>query len=189
MPQIKDHKSNIATDPLRNFKFIVHIHKVIGGSRLATLGFIGASGLNASTEVIPYREGGNNTSTRKMPGQTNFSDITLTRGAVIYTYQGWYWFKSIFFVSQGRGLARPGSEFRTRMEIHVVDHPVNDRTNQPTKMLFQVYNAWPSSIAYSDLDAGGNAALIEQMVVAHEGWDMHWAKVGADSVENRRWAA
>lgn len=190
MPVLRDSKSNIATDPLRNFKFLVRIHHSIGGApSFLQLGFMSVSGLNVSTEVIPYREGGNNTTTRKMPGQSNFSDITLTNGVLLNGHQQWYWFRQIFFVNQGRGLASPGQDFRVPVDIHVLDHPanVNNIANTPTKMLFQVYKAWPSGLAYSDLDAGGNAILVQQMTLAHEGWDIHWAKgTGAESVENRR---
>lgn len=38
------------------------------------------SGLSITTEVIPYREGGMNTTTQKMPGQSDFSPLTLSRG-------------------------------------------------------------------------------------------------------------
>lgn len=59
--------AHLATDPLRNFKFNVNImHPHIRG--FATMGFMTVSGLNITTEVIPYREGGMNTTTQKMPG-------------------------------------------------------------------------------------------------------------------------
>jgi len=188
MPEVKDHRSNIATDPLRNFKFLVQIHREIADvPRFADIGFMSVSGLNASTEIIPYREGGNNTSSRKLPGQTNYSDITLTNGLVLNGHQLWYWFRQIFHVQQGKGLAAPGADFRSDVDIHLIDHPVNDRApKQPTKALWKVYNAWPSSLAYSDLDSGGNAVLVQQMVLAHEGWDMHLSRTpGTDSVEDR----
>lgn len=189
MPTVKDHKSTIETDPLRNFKFLVRIHKSINGApSFADIGFMSVSGLNASTEIIPYREGGNNTSSRKLPGQTNYSDITLTNGLVLNGHQLWYWFRQIFFVSQGRGGAAPGVEFRSRVEIHILDHPVNNDAQQPTKALFQVYNAWPSSLAFSDLDSGGNAVFVQQMVLTHEGWDFHLSTTpGRQTVENRAW--
>lgn len=60
---------HLATDPLRNFKFNVNImHPNLSG--FASLGFMTVSGLNITTEVIPYREGGMNTTTQKMPGLT-----------------------------------------------------------------------------------------------------------------------
>jgi len=43
---------------------------------------------------------------------------------------------------------------------------------------FRLYNAWPTSIAYSDLNAGDNALQVEQMTLVHEGLDMKWAGDG-----------
>jgi hypothetical protein len=42
-------------------------------------------------------------------------------------------------------------------------------------MRFKVYNAWITSVAYSDLNAGDNALFVEQMVLVHEGFDVKWA--------------
>lgn len=49
--------ARLATDPLRNFKFQVQIqHPSL--KTFARMGFMSVSGLNVTTEVIPYREGG-----------------------------------------------------------------------------------------------------------------------------------
>jgi phage tail-like protein len=48
-----------------------------------SMGFMSASGLNITTEVIPYREGGMNTTTQKMPGQSDFAPITLSKGLIV----------------------------------------------------------------------------------------------------------
>jgi hypothetical protein len=41
-------------------------------------------------------------------------------------------------------------------------------------MRFKVYNAWISQLAYSDLNAGDNAILVEQMTLVHEGFEVIW---------------
>lgn len=174
---LRDSKSSIETDPLRNFKFLVDISKP-GLESMRLLGFMSAGGLSASTDVIPYREGGNNTTTRKMPGQTNFGDISLTRGMVVGTPQMWQWFCEIFFVVQGGGRGRAGNNFRTIFHIHVLDHPVTQGPT-PIKATVHIYNAWPSAIAYTDLDAGGNGVMIEQLTLSHEGFEIDWAGSGA----------
>lgn len=174
---LRDSKSSIETDPLRNFKFQVNIAPA-GLESMLRLGFMSASGLAANTDVIPYREGGNNTTTRKMPGQTNFGDITLGRGMVMGTREMWLWFCEIFFVVQGGGRGRAGNNFRTIFHINVLDHPVTQGPT-PIKSRFHIYNAWPTAIAYSDLDAGGNGVMIEQLTLAHEGFDLEWAGPGA----------
>lgn len=188
-----DSRSVIHTDPIRNFKFLVEFNKTgLGNDKrggfyddTATttqpkLGFMSVSGLSVATEAIPYREGGDNTTPRKLPGQSNFSDITLSRGVVIGSNRNWEWMKRLFHAIQGQGAASaggPDAYFRWNVDIHVLHHPVNTPEKQGIpKMSFRVYNAWPSSIAYSDLDAGGNAVLVEQMTLTHEGFDVSWAK-------------
>jgi hypothetical protein len=52
----------------------------------------------------------------------------------------------------------------------VLDHPVNG-PKVPVKAIYRVYNAWPTAIAFSDLDAGANAVLMQQVTLAHEGFD------------------
>lgn len=182
MPVMKQSLSTLQTDPLRNFKFHVNIHFNPQGTskRMATLGFMNMSGLSASTEPIPYREGGDNTTQRKMPGQTNFADITLSRGVVVGTYQSWYWLKHLFWVNQGGrgGIAPAGTQFRAHMIIKVMEHPAagGPGHNVPVKKMYKVYNVWPSVLAYSELDAGSNAILIEQMTLVNEGFDILWAE-------------
>lgn len=174
---LHDSKSSIETDPIRNFKFHVNIAKS-GLEDMIRLGFMSASGLAATTDMIPYREGGNNTTTRKMPGQTNFGAVTLSRGMVMGTSQMWRWFCEIFFVIQGGGRGRAGNNFRTNFHINVLDHPVTAGPT-PIKARFEVYNAWPTTVAYSDFDAGGNGVMIEQLTLEHEGFDVGWASAGA----------
>lgn len=174
---LHDSKSTIETDPIRNFKFQVNIPKD-GIPDMIRLGFMSASGLAANTDMIPYREGGNNTTTRKMPGQTNFGPITLSRGMVMGTNQMWRWFTQIFYVIQGGGSGVAGNNFRTNMYINVLDHPVTQGLT-PIKARFLVYNAWPTVIAYSDFDAGGNGVMIEQLTLEHEGFKVEWAGAGA----------
>lgn len=189
MPKLYDSRSTLATDPLRNFKYLVTIpytpvkgERNFGDDGPAQIGFMSLGGLNVNTEVIPYREGGNNTTTRKMPGQTDFSPITLSRGVVVGTKQSWLWFRNMFFVIQGESIGpHIGRNFRTSINIHILQHP-HSQSPAPSGLVYKVYNCWPSSLAYSDLDAGGNAVLIEQMVLAHEGWDVLWAnKVGENA--------
>ena len=173
--------AHLATDPLRNFKFNVNImHPNISG--FATLGFMTVSGLNITTEVIPYREGGMNTTTQKLPGQSDFAPITLSQGVAVGAGPMWAWMKELFTVMQGTGTGSPGKDFRATVDIMVLDSPVTT-PQVPVKAIYRVYNAWPTSIAFSDLDAGANAVLMQQMSLAHEGFDMKLAtQIGLSGV-------
>ena len=190
MPEvISTSLSTPATDPIRNFKFHVDIThpsiRGINGKPIASLGFMTASGISLATEVIPYRQGGYNTTPQKMPGQTDFTPITLSRGVLLGTDQTWQWVKEIFTVIQGAGTGTPGNDFRGTVDIKVLDHPVN-RGKTPIKLWVRCYHAWISSWALSDLDAGGNGFMVEQITLVHEGFDVGWAAAKAGSSDAKQ---
>jgi len=169
--------AHLATDPLRNFKFLVTLQPPSGAP--ISMGFMSVSGLNMTVDVIAYREGGYNTTTQKMPGQADFSPITLSRGVAVGTTQDYNWMRQLFTVLQGSGPAVDGNNFRWSVLIQILDHPVT-AANVAVKAEFKVYNAWPTSIAWSDLDAGANQLFISQLVLAHEGFDYSLAtSIGA----------
>ncbi len=173
----------IATDPLRNFKFRCSIAHPAFPKSFLNMGFMSISGLNITTEVIPYREGGMNTTTQKMPGQSDFAPITLARGLMVGDNAMTGWMKQLFTVQQGTGTRAAGTQdFRATITIDVLDHPVT-RGDAPSKAQFKVYNAWPTAMAFSDLDAGANAIVIQQMTLAHEGFEPAFAtSLDANSV-------
>lgn len=180
--EIKLSLSRVATDPFRNFKFQVRIRSgnQLGG--FAKMGFMSVSGLSITTEVIPYREGGMNTTTQKMPGQSDFAPITLGKGLAAGNGSMWAWMTKLFIVMQGEGNGAPGEDFRYNIDIKVLDHPVTSRNRLRVKAWYRVYNAWPTSISYSDLDAGANAIIVHQMTLAHEGFDVDVAKNKTDDL-------
>lgn len=178
------------SDPLRNFRFLVTIttpNSTAVPTTISRMGFMAVSGLSVNNEVIPYREGGNNTTTRKMPGQSDFGPLTLTRGFMAVPINGgkggtdeiYKWFEMIFAVAgaSGSGTGMPGMNFRSGVTIDVLEHPITkgpsaagvDQT-PAIKARFAVYNAWPMGYSFSDLEAGGNAVFIENLTLAHEGF-------------------
>jgi phage tail-like protein len=142
-----------------------------------------------TTDSIPYREGGYNTTVHQIPGQTTFAPIMLQRGVILGTSQNYDWMRNLFATVQGGGTTRGvGQDFRCDLEIQVLSHPIPGVGNEGeapaggvlsakdhVAMRFHVYNAWPTSVAYSDLNAGDNALFVEQMSLVHEGWDLNWA--------------
>lgn len=191
MPTIINNRSTLVTDPLRNFRFLVTFkpqdssNTTLNGLKSATFGFTSVSGLSVTTDSIPYREGGYNTTVHQIPGQTTFTPLTLQRGVILGTKQNWDWMRNLFSTVAGGGSLRSVAQnFRCNVEIQVLSHPIpapsdaagdNAATTDHTAMRFEVYNAWPTSVAYSDLNAGDNALLVEQMTLVHEGFDVNWA--------------
>lgn len=179
--------STIATDPFRNFRFLVvigmHTYVDILGAGVqwdSYLGFTSVSGLAMTIDAIPYREGGFNTTFHQIPGQASFSPITLSRGVTLGTKQHQIWTRTLFNAIQGSGVGKAGTDFRADVEIKVLDHPVTSAAIPPAKMIFNCHNAWITSLAYSDLNAGDNALLVEQMTIVHEGFEVSWANTTTD---------
>ena len=71
-------------DPFRNFNFLVEIDGI------SQAGFSECTGLSSTTEVIEYREGGNNTTVMKFQGRTIYGDITLKSG-ITDNLDLWQW--------------------------------------------------------------------------------------------------
>lgn len=190
-------RGSLATDPIRNFRFLAKFYPLTEQSDNTwtpdvTVGFTSVSGLSIATESIPYREGSYNTTVHQVPGQSTFSPVTFQRGVVLGTKQHWDWMRMLFDVNGGGRISATRS-FRANIEVSVLAHPVRYSTpaggntfgtgatspgsasgDDTVVARFMVYNAWPTSVAYSDLNAGDNALMVEQLTVVHEGFDMEW---------------
>jgi phage tail-like protein len=204
MATILNNRSTIATDPIRNFRFLVRFipqTPITSGTGNAgqtwanslkdiTFGFTSVSGMAVSTDTIPYREGGYNTTVHQIPGQSSFAPISMSRGVILGTKQNWDWMKELFVTVQGTATRSIADNFRCDIEIDVLSHPVastatgeitDGKQTDHVSMRFKVYNAWITSLAYSDLNAGDNAILVEQIQLVHEGFDVSW---GTDLTDN-----
>lgn len=175
------------TDPMRNFKFQVDLNHPQFRSQIAQAGFTNVAGINMTTEVIPYREGGWNTNMHKLPGQTDFGPLTLVQGVMYTNPAMWLMAKQMFAVQWGAGTLGPDNRgsFRFDATVRVLDHPVTmgaaagaPAASQPhdgARLAFVFYGCWVGSVAFNDLDAAGNAVLISQMTMHHEGFEVLYA--------------
>lgn len=171
--------SKLATDPLRSFRFLADFRGHGGGTPFSneiigfTGGFTNISGLSIQTQSIGYREGGFNTTLHQVPGMTQFQPITFQRGTLYGKEEAITWMRGLFAAAAGEGVALGGNTFRCDVDIYVLDHPVAAPTGtlieNEAKMKFTVHNAWITSLAYSDLNAGDNQLLYETMTLVHEG--------------------
>lgn len=188
-------RGSLTSDPIRNFRFLVTFEP-LGSAEwydaTATFGFTSVSGLSISTESIPYREGQFNTTVTQVPGQSTFSPITLQRGVTIGSKQNWDWMKRLFQANMTKVTDSFDwtETFRVNAKIDVLAHPVpysvktqqygTENTEEAAAMddnvlmRFTVYNAWPTSVAYSDLSAGDNALMVEQLTLVHEGFNLKY---------------
>ena len=186
--------STIETDPFRNFKFLVSFTLKDGnntsiGKNFGSMGFVSVTGLTVATESITYREGGYNTNMHQIPGQSSFSPISLSKGVALGQAEHSLWMKRLFSVLTGaQGTTGIGTAFRCDVDIQVLSHPnpkgtagsdsattVELAKDQHTAMRFKVYNAWITSLTYSNLEAGGSTLMVEDMALVHEGFDVSFA--------------
>jgi hypothetical protein len=183
--------SDIATDPLRNFKFIAEFTaaSTVFDTRITptvAAGFSSITGLGINTQSIPYREGGYNTTIHQIPGMTTFTPITFQHGTLTSNLQGMTWMRGLFAAAAGEGITlTPGTnDFRVNVDIYVLDHPaqVLDTADLVTvaKMHFKAHNAWITTLQYSDLNAGDQNILFEQMTLVHEGLSIGVMEKGKD---------
>jgi phage tail-like protein len=135
-------------DPYVNFNFLVEIDGITQAA------FQEASGLDSSIEVIEHREGGENITMRKYPGQVKFSNITLKRGLTDDT-ELYAWHKQW----------ADGDPAAARKSGSIV---VCDRQGQE-KARWNFFNGWPSKWTGPSLNAEQNDIAIESLEIAHEG--------------------
>ena len=193
MPTSLTGRTRLASDPLRNFKFQVSLSMADADiqGQVAKMGFTSVEGLNMSTEMIPYREGGWNTNPHKMPGMTDFSPITMSSGVFYNRPSLWNMAKQIFSAQWGAGTLGLDTDYRFDMIIRVFDHPVtnsddgsmvNGNTNKPM-VAFKAYNAWVANVAYSGLNAMENSILVHQLTLHHEGLAVYFNESRNDLTE------
>ncbi|WP_035845070.1 phage tail protein [Kitasatospora azatica] len=134
-------------DPFRNFNFLVELDGIAQAS------FTECTGLGSTTAVVEHLEGGNNSTTRKLPGRTSYSDITLKWGLTDST-ELWAWRQQIV---DGTVLRKNGS---------IV---VFDLANHTEVARWNFVSAWPTKWEGAAFNAKGNDVAIDTLVLAHEG--------------------
>ncbi len=133
-------------DPYGNFSFMVEI----GGTSYGI--FQECSGFDSTIDVIEYRAGGDNTTTRKLPGMTKYSNLSLKWGITDdMTLYKWH-----LDAVEGKIERKDGS---------IV---LLDRTGQEVAR-WNFSRAWPSKYDGPDLNAEGTDVAVETLELAHEG--------------------
>lgn len=144
-------------DPYRNFKFRVKFD----GQYVA--GLSKCSALKKTTEVATWYESGDNSTAHKLPGKTTYDAITLTAGVTHdTTFETW---ANLVNNHQGDP-AMSLKNFRKDVIIEVYNE-------QGSKVLaYNVFRCWVSEFqALPELDAGGNAVMIQTIKLENEGWE------------------
>ncbi len=133
-------------DPYLNYNFLVEIDNITKAS------FKDCSGLDSTTDPVEYREGGENTTVRKLPGKTTYSDITLSRGMT-------------------------DSDDLINWRQSVIDNKIERKNGSivlldatgDEKKRWNFVNAWPTKWEGPKFDGTANDVAIETLTIAHEG--------------------
>jgi phage tail-like protein len=136
----------------RAFQFLVEIDNVVN-ARFQEVG-----GIDATIDVIEYREGGDLLGPRMFPGQTKHSRLSLKRGytddSTLYT-----WFEDVM----------TGRTENIRRNISVVQIDMNG-----TEVFrWNLYKAFPTKYTAPAFNAKGNDLSIETLEVAYERIERH----------------
>jgi phage tail-like protein len=141
-------------DPYRNFRFKVKWD----GQYVAGLTKMGA--LRRTTEMVEFREAGENITSRKLPGKTSYQAVTLEAGVTYDTsFEDWANLVNDF---ASHSLTSLGS-FRKNVTVDVFNEAGQKVIS------YNLFRAWVSEYqALPDLDAGANAVAITTIKIEYE---------------------
>jgi len=144
-------------DPYRNFKFRVKWD----GQHVA--GLSKCSALKKSTEKTEWREGGDQSTSRVLPGKTTYEAITLEAGVTHDTaFEQWANLVNNFQGDAAMSL----KNFRKDVTIDVFN------LSGQKVISYNVYRCWVSEYqALPELDASANAVAIQSIKLENEGWE------------------
>ncbi len=144
-------------DPYRNFKFKIKWD----GQYVA--GLSKCSPLKKTTEMTEWREGGDPSTTHKLPGKTKYEAVTLTAGVTHDTaFEDWANLVNNFQGDAAMSL----KQFRKDITIDVF----NEASQKV--LSYNVFRCWVSEYqALPDLDASANAVMIRTIKLENEGWE------------------
>ena len=146
-------------DPYKNFKFRVKWdgQYVAGVSKV--------SALKRTTEVVKHREGGDQSSSRKSPGRTEYEAVTLERG-VTHDKTFEQWANKVWNFGSGLGSEVSLADFRKDITLEMYNEAGQ------LAIAYNLFRCWVSEfVAMPDLDANANAVAIQHIKLENEGWE------------------
>jgi len=143
-------------DPYRNFKFKVKWDN----EYVAGLSKCGA--LKKTVDVVDWRTGGDPSHGHKLPGMTKYEAITLEAG-VTHDLAFEEWANKVNNFSGDAAMSL--KDFRKDIVIDVFN------LQGSLAISYIVYRCWVSEFqALPELDASGNAIMIQTITLQNEGW-------------------
>lgn len=158
-------RSNVAVDPFLSFRFMVSWGPA--GGKMEPAAYVSHVGaLTRTTQSVTFREGGAPQGVRRIPGQTEYSEIVLQRGLTLdNNFEQWASKVWDYPNSVKLGTLISAGDFRKDIKI--------DLLNQAGQIVLSyfVFSCWPSSYtALPELASDGNTVALELLTLQHEGW-------------------
>ena len=149
----------VPDDPFRAYNFKLIVQNVAEGH------FMSCSSLGMRVEPIVYREAGDHQSVRQLPGQVEYSQVTLRYGLT----------RSQDLFQWMTGLAK-GTIDRRHVSICVLDTAGARET-----VRWNLFNAWPSEWRGAPLDAVRNEIAVESLTLVFESIERDAADAGGSA--------
>jgi phage tail-like protein len=113
--------------------------------------------------MVEWREGGDPSTTHKLPGKTKYEPVTLTAGVSHdTTFEDW---ANLINNFQGDA-AMSLKNFRKNITIDVFNEA------DQKVLSYNLFRCWVSEYeALPDLDASANAVMIQTIKLENEGWE------------------
>lgn len=125
-----------------------HFHLEVEGAAAGQ--FNSVSGLSAETEVIEFREGGDNSLVHKLPGRLKYSNIVLKRGFVPGTVlRNWIW----------TNLDPDGMVDRRNGALVLRNRAGSEAVR------YEFFNGWPCKWSGFTPQDDSDAAFVEEIVI------------------------
>lgn len=158
-------RSQKAVDPFLSFRFIVSWAPT--GGKMTPCAYVSrVSALSRTTDTQTWREGGAPQGPRRIPGQTQYGEVTLSRGITLdNNFEQWA--NKIWYYPNSGALGNELSLADFRKDIKI------DLLNQSGQIVlsYYVFSCWPSAYtALPELDANSNSVAIESLTLQNEGW-------------------
>jgi len=149
-------------DPYKNFKF-----RVAWDNRYVA-GISKVSALKRTTEVVKHRDGGDESSSRKAPGRSEFEAITLERG-VTQDLEFEKWANKVWDYSNAQAQSADKEVSLKDFRKDIIIDVFNEAGQKVVS--YHVFRCWVSEFqALPDLDANANAVAIQHLKLENEGW-------------------
>ena len=161
-------------DPVTGLRFTVDltVPALLNGGPANPIQFSRVSGLESNSEVIEYREGNDPFTVRKIPGLVTYPAVVLEKGmAKDNSLVIWRSTVASFIdtlsgsASSSVGIDPTGVAGDFLGVVTILAYDANGDVTRG----WQLVDAWPSSLKYSDLDAASNEILIESVELQHSG--------------------